>query len=991
MQPIEILSYLNKTHTRLFRGRAGLTNHSLREVLKIGGDVARVSRSLNHPNRAVAPVIEALCKESIRRELELRLGMTGVFDCRNVAEIDALVQEALPPGDEPKRPPPNLLAIRTGVPIDPNELPRSDSEAAVLDGLSDLIERERCPIVHWPIERLSGANYLAVSVGSRLNTADYDWIIAIAPSDLSNPFEAEMQALRTWLYRQNAPIRGPSELVGALEKLRVLLVVRNAECLPARPLRQEANSLRNLVRALDVQEVDCRPRVVLSGATAVAFSCTKVATFRTEIESSHADTGKIRSNTLQVPPQRRFEFFYRQLKKCLVMRGGGVTLDHVDFRVKRARWHYEQSDSSELWPIEIRLRALFASNQSNYAYFDPTGGFSRLVGEFNGAIPQEVRFYEEEVELFLDRVSRNEDGRISKRKTDLQLLRWCSAALYWQTRDTLDILRRGAAGGLSKKMDDASLENSLQNLSGIVRVIDTPDHTGKPSSIYLVPLGIRAIVQDQWKAERSPDRAYAHFWIARRLFDNQNDKELLDWEFPVRPHWGRSRHYFLAECIRHLVRAVEASSGDNSRKSPAKANESGFPETPSQGSNGVDVSATITYCYEVLYNAQLNGNHTPNHRARSLTKRHGAYHLSAELLQLLSGDSEFPHPHTGMSDLARERYVSDVGFAKLDLGELDHAQICFEQALARADAEVDIGSYCRAHLNLALTLTLRGDTGSRKAAWEYIREADRALRAVSERYTTHRAKRTVEDLSKQIQSRKAHLYYLEGQIEAAVDIYEELPVKSLRRENGYYYILALLENGGLKSIDKATRVCLANVFENTSRGDQHEALVFRILLASILRNVGFADSAEQCLNSIYREIQEFGCSERAYINFLLEAGRTLAAQNRPARAYAVYLRRCLVRSEARKFASAAEDARNDAKAALAAVEELYVTTNPADAAQAIRDQLDGSGDFEMPRPTTTLHGLPFDPQASFDHIENQDWFRTFTDKSLFQAERASLE
>lgn len=98
--------------------------------------------------------------------------------------------------------------------------------------------------------------------------------------------------------------------------------------------------------------------------------------------------------------------------------------------------------------------------------------------------------------------------------------------------------------------------------------------------------------------------------------------------------------------------------------------------------------------------------------------------------------------------------------------------------------------------------------------------------------------------------------------------------------------------------------CLAATFRSSGAGLQHEALGYRVLLGRIYRQRDEIVIAEQILDDAQRDILTYGCSERAYLEMLYEAGRTLCAMSidfRIVRAYSSYLRPCLVRSRSRGY------------------------------------------------------------------------------------------
>lgn len=100
---------------------------------------------------------------------------------------------------------------------------------------------------------------------------------------------------------------------------------------------------------------------------------------------------------------------------------------------------------------------------------------------------------------------------------------------------------------------------------------------------------------------------------------------------------------------------------------------------------------------------------------------------------------------------------------------------------------------------------------------------------------------------------------------------------------------------------EAFTLCLDNVVTFATRGEQHDALGFRISLGHNLRAQARFKTAERTLNSVHSDILRYGCSEWTYLSFLIEAGRLLIDQGRPVRAYASYLRTAFLRARARGY------------------------------------------------------------------------------------------
>jgi hypothetical protein len=87
--------------------------------------------------------------------------------------------------------------------------------------------------------------------------------------------------------------------------------------------------------------------------------------------------------------------------------------------------------------------------------------------------------------------------------------------------------------------------------------------------------------------------------------------------------------------------------------------------------------------------------------------------------------------------------------------------------------------------------------------------------------------------------------------------------------------------------------------------------------------MGLPGAAETILDTVHDDLLRYGCSERTFLAFLNEAGRVLTDLSDPIRAYATYLRPCIVRARARGFRRDAQQAATHAKIALQQIQALF--------------------------------------------------------------------
>jgi hypothetical protein len=105
-----------------------------------------------------------------------------------------------------------------------------------------------------------------------------------------------------------------------------------------------------------------------------------------------------------------------------------------------------------------------------------------------------------------------------------------------------------------------------------------------------------------------------------------------------------------------------------------------------------------------------------------------------------------------------------------------------------------------------------------------------------------------------------------------------------------------------------------------SKGLHHQAMGFRIALARCYRRANRLDTAEVVLDAVHFDLLRYGCSERTFLSFLNEAGRIVSSRGDPIRAYATYMKPCLVRARARGFRREAQQAAEHALSILDAIE-----------------------------------------------------------------------
>jgi tetratricopeptide (TPR) repeat protein len=694
-----------------------------------------------------------------------------------------------------------------------------------------------------------------------------------------------------------------------------------------------------------------RSRWLGPGRILVVGRCERMTELLHEDREANPDIRETLSERLRLilryRGEDRFAEFQRQWARFSRHRGQ-IRSEESGSRMRRAATYYA-SHTEDLVPISIRLRALFASNEATAAYLDPTQGFIRLAGP-NFRDFADVTSYYSDVTDYIGHVRFNEFKRDAKPKKSSRrhyLLQFASTAKHWLTEDALEALLEIKGAGRQAKLEKA--KEKMFGLSPIVRE-KWVEVEGRRRSRYFASMAIKAVVQDDWIKDDPYARSVAHYGTAKRLKDNENNKQALVWEFPYGPHWGRSRIFFLSETIRHLVRSSETFVGESAPLSlPDVAR---FPDYPRQANFGTDPRQVINYCYEVLYQRELNGT-TGAAAGRALAKRYGAYQLAVELLQLMSENCVIGIPHPQLKAERRGEFIRECGFALLDIGDLPKAKGCF----TAAERELENTSRRIEAINAILDSTLVDSaSGNAQDAATSLERARREINELHGVYVRDEVPKTEYRLLRQLQrrflTREAHLAYLTGDHDLARDRLDQIerkqrwphgkasapsprdvlvPSFKQRLEAEQTHLLvAVLQKGDPPENRKvegspssiALNRCLEAMLLAHSEGLNHQAMGFRIALARCFRRQGMLATGETMLDAVHLDLLRYGCSERTFLSFLNEAGRVLCARGDPIRAYATYLHPCIGRAKAHGFLRDAAQAAAQAATCLKDVRRL---------------------------------------------------------------------
>ncbi|MES2999741.1 MAG: hypothetical protein V4787_03560 [Pseudomonadota bacterium] len=976
MQPQLIIKHINRRH-RGYWSRVRQIRRPEFEALLVpwwdGPLTGSQYSRLRNDDKCSEDFAVVLANPEVQQRIEIALACPGLFACINESEVDALIAplvrgtqvfEGATPSDESLMVPDQ--ADRDGVPL-------SEAEAALTAAFSAFIQRQTGHLVCWVDPPSVGGSFLAYTVAScnlfrdagirtyvaqPFSSATASYLEGSSTAPREEPFDAALRNL--------AQVLGLAEHSSAQSLLDKLLdtgstlFVLHADTLPI-PSRERPNAMHQLLleaKGRGIRRADNQRWVpfVLVGVPPDDRIANRTARF------NMPDREIIRGPDAVL---ERSAFFERQWRRYCELRGILLDAEAGSSRLKRVRHYYNSEAGPYDWPGKLRLHAFFASNYRTFGYFDPTAGWTKMAGMGMERLPIDVQLYLGELVRQLTPIPEDR-----KRRATLRAVRWCSTAVYWLTMDAvLDLGQKGRPRTPLKTFHAAAEEQEA-----LIEISQDRERR----NIYKMDLGLRAVLQDRWMRRDPLSRAQAHHLIAHRLLDAKVGKELLRVEFPIEPHWGESRLHFLAEGIRHLIRACDQSKRDSyPRIWPAEGAEP-FPAPPTSSSKACNPYQVINYCFGHLYWRELNGNGPAQHN-RKLALRHGAYHLTAELLQLMSDEQQLGKPHWALNEAYVPRYLREVAYAQLDLGDLKAAKSTLERLTEKArtggQPSLELVDY---HLDLTVVLASMNKLGEAKSA---LTDASALFESVIKGSQIHDIR--LSQIRTRISARHAHLAYLKNDYEGALAHCEHIVATApaaMVREVAHTYISTL---GAMGRLEDAVKICVSQLFENSSRNLHHEALGFRVALGHAFRKLKLIDAAEVALDGAYEDILQYGCAERTYLAMLLEAGRILYHQGRFVRAYAAYLRPCFDRAQSRGYTRTAEHARSYARKCLErSVQEVPET---GWSAEQIKHQLTGRGDYlHTKRPEV------IDTRYSYDPIAAERWLPRLQNRAAMEQELSTI-
>lgn len=907
-------------------------------------------------------VLNVLADEDVRAKIEKKLQIAGLglFQVSDYGTLDGILRSHLDEGVKE-------CAMLSRALIIPEPLPNQESCIALSEDdairlICDKLSESSGNPICWEDAPRVGTMFIAYAMGGTYLPkigikqsyllcpyAGYDVEMSSDEKD-EVPFDRALEELRVHLRLPKDS--SEFKLLQALNGLDSVLIVVHPELLH----EKGASSLGRLLKIIETHDELTTTNIVLLGQA--NFKVGNCRPFRFSLKQEESSES--------------LDFLELQWKRYCEFRGYSPA-DEQGTRLNRARDYYASEKALKTTlatrPATLRMLAFLASNYGTFSYFDPTAGWDELADMLAAQLPVEIRLHIDEVNSLL---------RSSKDKNVMFAVEWCSTALYWLTTDAVKVLLR------LQNMKLKTFENAISKEYGKLITIDkvlpqTGGRTDKVPEVYKMDLATRALVQDRWVRRDPYGRACAHYAIAKWLFEHCNDKTMLHSEFPYEPHWGRSRMFFLAECVRHLIRSCAPKWPEHAQK---RVTEMEFPDPPTElpgGAGGCDPREIMNFCFYRLFWQELNGNWQSDHMVtRKLARQHGAYELTGELLELMSLRRQLGEPHIALDTNYHERYYREVAFAQLDVGLLEEALRSANKLVILTNKRVEAKSEQVAHqLDRVIILT----------AMNRIDEAERELVAVEQ------IVKTLEKLSAytatRLKARHAQIQYFRGDFAGALQTYESLAKEdpsAIARDVAHFYIATLGAIGRTDYLQRALTICLQSLFLNSSLGQHHEALGFRVALAHTLRKNKMLDAAEATLDQVLYDIRKFGCAERTYLSFLLEAGRIVSNYpERVPRAYAAYLRPCLDRAFSFGYVRTARIAMNcvdDCLNQLLARFKSFPDLSPEDIRRMLMDER---------APTPVSHELEVDPRYGFGQTQVEAWLLRLATPSAIENELNELD
>lgn len=574
--------------------------------------------------------------------------------------------------------------------------------------------------------------------------------------------------------------------------------------------------------------------------------------------------------------------------------------DTTGYRINWCRRFLQSDVAKNITPMETRLLALFCTNRENFSFFDPTLGWSRLVGRLAEPLPLELDLYHRELELYFDRyVPRT---ALDKKDTVERSLWVLATAVFWLRGSVLEeVMQSNTSFGGLAPTTTLDLKQLIQHLRHVSADVELPnDEAG-----LRVPMGLKAVAQDRWLQRGNlfaEARRRIHGDIAESLFQRRNDPGYVAQEFPFEADsLGSDRLYFRAEILRHKVRSY-LPPDETAPESVLEASDTATEILPDPTALG-----SLENAYFGMFRVEMNGNGVEQKQRFSpgLAHQYGAYRLSAELHQLME-----PWARNVLTPKSRLRFLRHLAYSCIDIGDLGGAADVFAETARIAGS---LGPYeeCSVLLDRLLLFT---ETESAAHIGAQIRTAEIAY---AETLKLDMRDVVAQRLRHHMKTRKASYFLFNNDFIGALNVlgYRNLPPQEEDTEAAHYQKLNFLsrlsgraghifvdacigaaETSGHERqalLNDALNVCLINEARERHGGRPHSSLGFVVHKASVFRVSGQSEVAEVTLDTAYSTMLQTGGSIRTYLSLLEEAGRTLVSLGQPEKAFYLYLKRHL--------------------------------------------------------------------------------------------------
>lgn len=774
-----------------------------------------------------------------------------------------------------------------------------------------------------------GADILPLELGRRLSRSDatlsaqYKTILFALPSAQVDLASAEEMLTRVY---ERLGITFTDNLAVTLRNKGILLILSGAERIGNEGVYERAfretfstGHVRDVCRLLLLRSEEAAPTFQNVRQVNLAEGALRVPAISQDQLKQLRDPEDLGRTACAVMDR------FRELMTHYAARrppSGRPVRDPTDYRDRLAEWAFSIGAQGPagltdcLRPCDIRNRAFLSANRDLFS-MDVTAGFAALTGLAEADWPDEIRVYHRAVSIWLA----SQETERGKR----ELLEFISTGLFWVSEATLSMLcgmevheLPAEPGG--KKGPDLFVTTTLhqrRNLlkelveSGLVRQAGVSD-SFNDGPVYMMPLSVRAIVQDRWCDRDLAARSVAHLAIANRMTQRARDRLPLVHELPFAPVLGRGRRFSFLETIRHALCA--AQTGDlrvaemGTKKSPYKHDPEIFPLA--YPGSSPEYLRGVTYMR--LFMDEMNGG-----EALALVQRYGLHRVAAEALYLFER-AEFTPP----DPVERARFRRMQAYASLEIGALEMAQEQFDLMLEAAEAIVapfDKNRFRFGALMGQIDVALeRGDTPAVEALLAVaapLAEAPTEVPVAAKadhlrRLAARRAALCLQHPGGHASAHRILSDDLDREVtHTSVDEDDRALVRArlVSGNNGHRFIEATIaaargcanEPDVAKTLKRARITCGDNALFGRNGGNLHSQIGYRIQYASLQRMLGEVQEAEAELERIRDHIMNYGASVRTLFALQIEAGETLMTRNepRPARALWMYLMPCFALSE----------------------------------------------------------------------------------------------